>query len=49
MNQLNIEKLLERVKIDLALRTDFNLIDAFRLFDENGVGFIDSREIIKGL
>lgn len=38
--QLELEKRLERIKIDLTLRTDFNLIDAFRIFDENGKGWI---------
>ena len=31
--QLELEKRLERMKVDLALRTDFNLIDTFRIFD----------------
>jgi hypothetical protein len=31
--QLELEKRLEKIKVDLALRTDFNLIDTFRLFD----------------
>ena len=46
---MNLEKLLERVKIDLALRTDFNLIDAFRVFDESGCGFVEPRDIVAGL
>lgn len=32
-SQLQLEKRIERVKIDLSLRTDFNLIDTFRIFD----------------
>lgn len=28
-----IERDIESTKIDLALKSDFNLIDAFRLFD----------------
>jgi hypothetical protein len=31
--QLELERQLEKAKIDLTLRTDFNLIDAFRIFD----------------
>jgi hypothetical protein len=26
------------MKIDLSLKTDFNLIDAFRMFDPDGTG-----------
>ena len=29
-------EILERAKINLAVRKDFNLIDAFRIFDEEG-------------
>ena len=47
--QLDLEKRLERAKIDLSLRTDFNLIDAFRVFDTEGKGWISSEEIINGL
>ncbi len=32
--QLELERCLEKAKIDLTLRTDFNLIDAFRIFDQ---------------
>lgn len=28
-----MEKHMERVKVELSLKTDFNLIDAFRMFD----------------
>jgi Ca2+-binding EF-hand superfamily protein len=37
------------VKIDLSLRTDFNLIDAFRLFDNEGKGWINHQEVKEGL
>jgi EF hand len=47
--QLELEKRLERVKIDLSLRTDFNLIDAFRIFDQDGKGWISAVEIKEGL
>ena len=33
-------EVLERAKIELATRPDFNLIDAFRVFDTNGSGSI---------
>jgi Ca2+-binding EF-hand superfamily protein len=48
-DQLELEKRLERVKIDLSLRTDFNLIDAFRIFDAEGKGWININEIKEGL
>lgn len=44
-----MEKRLERVKIDLSLRTDFNLIDTFRIFDTEGKGWISPEEIRNGL
>lgn len=47
--QLELEKRIERVKIDLSLRTDFNLIDAFRIFDVEGKGWISAQEIKDGL
>jgi len=47
--QLDLERMLERVKIDLSLRTDFNLIDAFRVFDQDGKGWISPNEIKEGL
>jgi Ca2+-binding EF-hand superfamily protein len=44
-----MERNLERVKIDLSLRTDFNLIDAFRVFDRDGKGWITASELKEGL
>lgn len=32
--QLELERRIERVKIALSLKTDFNLIDAFRIFTD---------------
>lgn len=43
--QLELEKRLERAKIDLSLRTDFNLIDAFRIFDTDGKGWVSPNEV----
>lgn len=37
-NQLELEKNIEKIKISLSLKTDFNLIDAFRIFNESGTG-----------
>lgn len=48
-NQLELERKLERAKVDLSLRTDFNLIDAFRIFDIEGKGWITGQEIKEGL
>jgi hypothetical protein len=38
MRQLDLEKQVEKAKVDLSLKTDFNLIDAFRMFDPTGTG-----------
>lgn len=48
-DQLELERRLERIKIDLSLRTDYNLIDAFRLFDNEGKGWINPQEVKEGL
>jgi hypothetical protein len=37
---LFIEKDIESAKIELSLKHDFNLVDAFRLFDRQGLGCI---------
>lgn len=47
--QLDLERQLEKSKIDLTLRTDFNLIDAFRIFDCEGKGWISVGELKEGL
>jgi len=47
--QLQLENKLERVKTDLALRTDFNLIDGFRIFDSDGKSWITASELKDGL
>eukprot|EP00331_Platyophrya_macrostoma_P021349 CAMPEP_0176446816 /NCGR_PEP_ID=MMETSP0127-20121128/24576_1 /TAXON_ID=938130 /ORGANISM="Platyophrya macrostoma, Strain WH" /LENGTH=546 /DNA_ID=CAMNT_0017832973 /DNA_START=42 /DNA_END=1682 /DNA_ORIENTATION=- len=45
---INLEKEVELTKQDLALRTDFNLFDAYRLFDQKGRGLISVNEIEQG-
>lgn len=40
---------MEKAKVDLSLRTDFNLIDAFRVFDSEGRGWISASELKEGL
>ena len=42
-------EVLERAKIALAMRADFNLIDAFRVFDSEGKGWITGQQIVEGL
>lgn len=42
--QINIERAIERAKINLALKSDFNLLDAFRTFDPDGKGFVSRYE-----
>jgi len=48
-NQLELEKKIEHVKIQLSLKTDFNLIDAFRIFNESGTGTAGVQDLIHGL
>jgi len=43
--QVNLDKDLEGVKQDLSLRADFNLLDAFRIFDINGKGYATSFDL----
>lgn len=40
---------MERAKIDLAIRSDFNLDDAFKMFDTVGRGYITVFELEDGL
>ena len=36
--EIELERNIEKVKIALSLKTDFNLIDAFKIFNESGSG-----------
>mmetsp|Transcript_21114 Transcript_21114/g.3427 ORF Transcript_21114/g.3427 Transcript_21114/m.3427 type:complete len:89 (+) Transcript_21114:1316-1582(+) len=47
--QINLDRDLEKAKIDLALRSDFNLDDAFKIFDAVGRGYITAYELEDGL
>jgi len=47
--QIDLDKDLESIKIDLALRRDFNLLDTFKFFDLEGLGSIGKRELKNGL
>ena len=40
---------LEKAKIQLTMCEDFNLIDAFRIFDTTGRGWISAQQILEGL
>lgn len=48
-DQITLEKDLENARIDLALKPDFNLMDAFKLFDWDGKGWITLPEFREGL
>jgi hypothetical protein len=47
--QLELQTRIERAKVALSLKTDFNLIDAFRIFDRNGLGVATSFDFKAGL
>ena len=40
-----LEREIERIKQDLALRPDFNLMDFFSIFDKNEKGYLNQNEI----
>ena len=44
-----IERDTEAAKIDLALKSDFNLVDAFKLFDIKSLGGISKQDVMDGL
>ena len=44
-----LEKDLEAAKVNLALKHDFNTIDAFRLFDRNNLGCVTPEDLMEGL
>ena len=44
-----IERDIETNKIELALKSDFNLVDAFKFFDSNGVGKISLQNLKDGI
>lgn len=49
MTLIGIDKDIENTKIDLALKDDFNLIDAFGLLDLRGIGYLSPTELRVGL
>lgn len=46
---MTAESRIEQQKIDLAMKTDFNVEDAFRTFEYNGRGFLTESDLISGL
>jgi hypothetical protein len=48
-DQCNFEQELENAKINLAHKSDFNLYDAFNIFDLNRNGLITTNELVTGL
>lgn len=42
---IHLEKELEKLKIEITLRDDYNLIDAFGLLDIQGKGYISPVEL----
>ena len=44
-----LEREVETAKIEVALKADFNLMDAFKMFDIGGRGFITQRDFAEGL
>jgi len=43
------EREVESAKIELALKSDFNIVDAFKMFDRRGIGAISQTDIKEGL
>ena len=46
---IRVENDIEREKVSLALKPDFNLTDAFKIFDVNYGGNISTTELREGL
>ena len=49
LNQISFDREVETSKIDLALKSDFDLMDASRVFDPKGQGWIGFEEWMLGL
>lgn len=44
-----LERELESARIEAALKNDFNLLDAFKIFDTRGTGNISVQDVINSL
>jgi hypothetical protein len=44
-----LERELEGAKIEAALKPDFNLLDAFKIFDSRGAGNVSVQDVIMAL
>ena len=44
-----LERELESARIEAALKNDFNLLDAFKIFDSRGTGNISVQDVINSL
>ena len=40
-----LEKEIENAKINLAMRPDFNLFDAFKIFDQYNIGYFTHSDL----
>ena len=47
--QLDFQTRIERAKVALSLKTDFNLTDAFKIFDQRYLGNITVHDLRDGL
>jgi len=47
--QINLEKELEDARIRLAMQPDFNLMDAFQMFDLDKKGWFNAPELLDAL
>ena len=48
-NQIELDQDIENLRDELALKSDFNLLDAFKVFDVYGKGYITTSEFEDGL
>ena len=48
-NLMDAEKRIEDLKMELAMRDDFNCEDAFRIFEKNNKGFLTNEDLKNGL
>lgn len=49
LHQIELDNRLDKAKVELSKQDDFNLIEAFSLFDREDKGFISSTDLLVGL